>query len=81
MPPKKWTLTDVRRAATKHGATLDLGDRYCNADQPAGKVWAATFTHALAFERADWSYEDVVEQMARGTTACDNEPCDHCEGL
>jgi hypothetical protein len=42
------TLSNVERMAERLGATIDFPSG--TVDAPAGKIWAATFTHSLELE-------------------------------
>lgn len=81
--------TELRRAAKKAGATVEggLNGRWYvyNVEAPAGKVWAASSTHALHVEwRAgeddyrEESITDALERMEEGVADCDDPDCDYC---
>jgi hypothetical protein len=54
-------------------------------EAPAGKVWAASSTHALRVEwrhgdskGRDEAVADAIERVEEGVTDCDDEECDYC---
>jgi hypothetical protein len=85
------TLSTLRRAAAKHGGTLDVCDVGrtvdVNIDAPDGKLWACDELHWLCVSWHKGMGEhsgkheyiaDAIERMARGVVDCPDAECEVC---
>lgn len=80
-------MSDLRKAATKLGATVEVSDGYMlsvNVDAPERMIWRADGGHCLTstcYRGKGATAEvvaDLLDRMAYGIEACTEPDCEYC---